>query len=62
MIHEGHPPVEVWDYTPLQAHAFLFLGRTRRRHEMAEALHLHTLAARGEEKAVREALKRWTSG
>lgn len=62
MIALGHPPREVWDYTPRQAWAFLFLARERRKSEMAEALGLHTLAARGDEKAVREAIKKWTQG
>jgi hypothetical protein len=45
------------EYTPRQLQAFLFLASKRRQCELREQLHINTLAARGEEKAVREALR-----
>lgn len=44
-------------YTPRQLQAYQFLARRRRQYELSEELHLNTLAARGDEKAVRAALK-----
>jgi hypothetical protein len=47
------------DYTPRQLQAFLFLASKRRQRELREQLHLSTLAARGDEKAVRDQLRDW---
>jgi hypothetical protein len=49
------------NYTPRQLQAFLFLAAKRRQRELREQLHLNTLAARGEEKAVRNQLREWES-
>jgi len=46
-------------YTPRQVQAFCFIAGRRRLREMGEALHLNTLAARGEEKSIREQLREW---
>lgn len=53
----GHPPAAVWKYTPKQMHAFLFLAGKRRQREDRAMLALHTLAARGDPKALRKQLK-----
>jgi hypothetical protein len=44
-------------YTPRQLQAYLFLAGKRRQRELAEQLHLNTLAARGDERAVRAQLR-----
>jgi hypothetical protein len=49
-------------YSPRQLQAFLFLARKRRQHELSEELYVNTLAARGDEKAVRGQLKAWADG
>jgi hypothetical protein len=46
-------------YTPKQLQAFCFLAGKRRQRELSELLHTHLLAARGEERAVRNQLKEW---
>jgi hypothetical protein len=46
-------------YTPRQLQAFLFLASKRRQRELREELHMTTLAARGDEKAVRQQLREW---
>jgi hypothetical protein len=53
----GHPPVEVWKYTPKQMSAFLFIAAKRQRREQKELLALQALAARGEPKELRKILK-----
>jgi hypothetical protein len=45
------------DYTPKQIGAFLTIAQHRRRRELAEQLHVATLGAQGEAKAIRETLK-----
>jgi hypothetical protein len=55
----AHPPADVWEYTPRQAAAFLFLGRRRRRREAAMELSIHALAASGDSQAVREQLRKF---
>jgi hypothetical protein len=47
------------NYTPRQLQAFLFLAGKRRQRELSEQLHANTLAARGDEKAVRAQLREW---
>jgi hypothetical protein len=42
------------DYTPQQIAAFVFIAGKRRQRELAAQLHINTLAARGDEKALRE--------
>jgi hypothetical protein len=44
-------------YTPRQLDAFLFLAGKRRRRELAEQLHLTAVAARSDEKTIREQLR-----
>lgn len=45
------------DYTPRQLAAFLAIAGSRRRRELREQLQLGTLAAHGDEKAIRATLK-----
>jgi hypothetical protein len=45
------------DYTPRQLQAFVFIAGKRRQRDLGERLHVNTLAARGEEKAIREFMK-----
>lgn len=47
MITCGHPPQDAWDYTPVQAEAFINLAELRRRKERALDLSLHAMAQRG---------------
>jgi len=53
----GHPPAEVWKYTPKQMSAFLFIADKRHRREQKELLALQALVARGEPKELRKMLK-----
>ena len=46
-------------YSPRQLQAFLIIAEHRRREELRAQLFVGTLAARGEERAVREKLKEW---
>jgi len=46
-------------YTPRQTQAFLIIARSRQHHELSQQLVLGSLAARGDEKAVRAQLKEW---
>jgi hypothetical protein len=57
LIALGHNPVDVMDYTPRQAAAFVTIAMHRRRRELAEQLHIATVAAHGDAKAIRETLK-----
>lgn len=50
----------MWAYTPRQMSAFLVLANKRRMRQAAEALGLHTMAARGEPGAIKKQLKDWT--
>jgi hypothetical protein len=45
------------EYTPRQLQAFLFLAQRRRQGELSDQLHLNTLAARGDETAVRKQMR-----
>jgi hypothetical protein len=45
------------NYTPKQIGAFLTIASHRRRRELAEQLHIATLGAQGEGKAIKETLK-----
>jgi hypothetical protein len=47
------------DYTPRQIEAFIFIAQKRRQRELAVQLELNTLAARGDEKALRAKFKQW---
>jgi hypothetical protein len=47
------------DYTPRELQAYVFLASKRRQRELRELLHMTTLGARGEEKAVRTQLREW---
>jgi hypothetical protein len=47
------------DYTPRQIEAYLFIAQKRRQRELAVQLELNTLAARGDEKALRAKFKQW---
>jgi hypothetical protein len=49
-------------YSPRQLDAFLFLASKRRQRELREELHVNTLAARGDEKAVHNQLRAWADG
>jgi hypothetical protein len=57
LVSAGHDLDAVMKYTPRQLQAFLFIASKRRQRELAEMLQISTLAARGEEKAVREQLR-----
>jgi hypothetical protein len=47
------------EMTPRELQAFLFIAQRRRQRELSEELHLNTLAARADEKAIRAQLKEW---
>jgi hypothetical protein len=47
------------EITPRQLQAFLFLADKRRQRELREELHMHALAARGDERAMRATLRQW---
>jgi hypothetical protein len=49
-------------YTPKQIGAFLTIASHRRRRELAEQLHVATLGAQGETKAIKEVLKELSDG
>ncbi len=57
MISDGHAPGDVLRYTPRQVAAFVFIATQRRRREMAEQLQVHSVAAQGEGKTIREMMK-----
>lgn len=48
--------------TPRQISAFLFLAAKRRKGEAAEALAIHTMASRGEARALKSLQKELTNG
>jgi hypothetical protein len=50
------------EYTPKQLDAFLVIAQHRRRRELAEQLHIASLAARGEGKAIRDTIKELSGG
>jgi hypothetical protein len=45
------------DYTPRQMQAYLFLSAKRRQTDLRDQLHVNTLAARGDEQAIRGQLR-----
>jgi hypothetical protein len=45
------------EYTPKQMQALLFIAGKRRAREARELLALHTMAARGDQKDLRKAMK-----
>jgi hypothetical protein len=47
------------DYTPRQLQAFLIIAQQRRQQDLSQTLIVGTLAARGEERAIRDQLKQW---
>jgi hypothetical protein len=57
LIAFGHPPADVWNYSPRQTAAFLVIAYRRREREMREQLAMQALAARGDPKAIQQALK-----
>ena len=57
MIAAGHPPAAVWQYTPRQMQAYLFIAGRRRQREQKELLALYAMATRGEGKAIQKALR-----
>jgi hypothetical protein len=57
LIAEGHPPAAVLDYSPKQLDAFLIIARDRKRRELREQLLLDRVAAQGDDKAIKAALK-----
>ena len=50
------------DYTPRQIGAFLVIGADRRRRELGELLQLQALAAQGDGKAIKGALRDLSDG
>jgi hypothetical protein len=50
------------DYTPQQIAAFVFIASKRRQRELSVQLEVNTLAARGDEKAIRAKFKEWGDG
>jgi len=44
-------------YTPKQLGAFLIIASARRRRELAEQLHIQTLAAQGKGDAIKDTLR-----
>ena len=47
------------NYTPRQMQAFLVIAGARRQSELREQLHVHALAAQGDEKSIRGQLRDW---
>jgi len=47
LIAYGHPPQSVWNYTPVQASAFIALAERRRRMGRALNLQINAMASRG---------------
>jgi len=56
-VAAGHPPTAVWQYTPRQMQAYLFIASRRRQRENRELLALYAMATRGESKDIRKALR-----
>lgn len=50
------------EMTPRQLQAFLILAGKRRQGELRDQLQVNTLAARGDEKAIRGQLRDWDDG
>jgi hypothetical protein len=57
LIAWGHPPAEVWRYTPRQIRNFLVIANKRRQAERRLLLHDNALAARGDPKALAKAVR-----
>ena len=53
----GHPPAAVWQYTPRQMQAYLFIAGRRQMREQKELLALYAMATRGESRDIRKALR-----
>lgn len=54
----GHGTLaQVLHYTPRQMHALLFIAGKRRAREGRDLLALHAMAARGDQKDLRKAMK-----
>jgi len=56
-VAAGHPPAAVWQYTPRQMQAYLFIAGRRRMREQKELLALYAMATRGESRDIRKALR-----
>lgn len=56
LIAAGHSLEAVMRYTPRQAMALLFAASRRQRHERAELLWLHALAASGDGDAIKKGI------
>ena len=57
LIAGGHPPVDVWTYTPRQIAGYVTLATKRLRRRAAFDLGLHAMAARGEPKDLQKQQK-----
>lgn len=57
LIALGHPPAVVWDYTPRQTAAWLFVAEKRKTSEDRRQLRLQTMAARGDMRKVNQELR-----
>ena len=53
----GHPPAEVWGYTPKQLNGFLGFASKRMKREAAHQLSLGAMASRGDPKELKKILK-----
>jgi hypothetical protein len=53
LIAVGHPPGDVWSYTPRRIAGFLSLAGKRGAREAAQSLSIAALAARGEPKDIK---------
>lgn len=53
----GHPPRDVWGYTPRQIHAFVHFARKRQARGRKDLLHLHAMGARGKPEIVNKMLR-----
>jgi hypothetical protein len=60
LIAAGHSPGDVWGYTPRQLKAWLQLAARRRRHEMAEAITVAAMGARGDPAEMKRKLSQMT--
>ncbi len=54
---QGHHLAEIWEYTPRQCAAFLFLGRRRQGRERAVMLTIAQVAAHGSPDNVKKLLR-----
>jgi hypothetical protein len=58
----GHPVEAVFGYTPKRIAGFLHFARLRKARDAAESLQLAALAARGDPKDIKKAVKDLGSG